>query len=294
MGADAETNRQTMGAGVPQVAKEGKVVNDPVEAKISMGLDAASKPAGVGGGAAKMVDEKGLTDDEIAATLAAASEKLQAAHQRDQNKRKGVAGCFRALNPKRLFSRFRDFYINTCMMAAEKGDFVDLVAGHHAYYGETAMSRNMSQRREKEHEEMMNASLSRQISISLSRQASQSKQSQSGPVMMRNSSTGIPGLSRSASTGIPALNRNASTGIQGLPRQTSSGIPGLNRQSSTGIKGLNRHSSGVGRSTFGRSLSSKKKAESNLFAAGRDTFLQERAADLSSMKPGEDKVNKKN
>lgn len=298
MGAEAEAKKQTMA--------NGTVGSDAgVAAKISMGLDAALKPAaaksgGRGGGGKEVPSDRGMTDDEIAATLAAASEKLQAAQRRDERKRRkkkgAVAGCLSALYPKKFFAKLRDYYINTCVMAAEKGDFVDLVAGHHAYYGETVMSRNISQRRDREHEEMLNASLSRQVSISLSRQMSQSKQPpDAGAFMMtRNTSNGIPGLSRNASTtGIPGgLSRNASTGILGLSRQPSSGMAGLSRQPSTGLPGLNRHHTGSARNTFGRSASSKKKVESNLFAAGRDTFLQ-KVDVTSTLQAGQDKVHQR-
>lgn len=281
--AEAETNGPTTiaaaaGGGAP--VANGKT--DGAEKTASAG---ASKRVGGGKGLNAV-----LTDDEIKSTLAAASEKLQAAHKRDlkarEKKKKGAARCFGALYPKRFFAKLRDFYINSCMIAAEKGDFVDIVGAHQGiYYGETVMSRNVSQRRDEEHEEMLQASLSRQVSISLSRQLSQ--QDRSGALKMtRNTSTGIPGLSRSGSKGFAGLHRNASTGMPGLNRQSSSGMPGLNRNTSTGIIGLNRHTAN-GRSTFGRSPSSRKVAESNLFTGGREKFLQDLAAETPTSKGGQ-------
>ncbi|KAL3676273.1 hypothetical protein R1sor_026221 [Riccia sorocarpa] len=208
-----------------------------------------------------------LNDDEVATTLEAASKKLRAAHAREKKKQKsGLAKFLSALSPKRILLRFRDCYVNTCMFASERGDFGNLVAGHPGmfYASENAMSRNSSQKRERDHEEVL-ASLSRQVSASLSRQASQANTRASSPAFNRTTSTGIAGLSRNASTGIPGMNRTSSTGIAGLNRSGSTGFPSLSRQASSGMNG----------GAYGRNSSTRRYVpESEVYKAGRSTFLE--------------------
>ncbi|KAL2608366.1 hypothetical protein R1flu_026939 [Riccia fluitans] len=215
-----------------------------------------------------------LNDNEVATTLEAASQKLAAAHARDKKKnRSGLAKFLSALSPKRILIRFRDCYVNTCMMASERGDFGNLVAGHPGmfYASDNAMSRNSSQKRERDHDEVL-ASLSRQVSASLSRQASQANTRGSSPAFNRTASSGIGGLKRNASTGIPGLNRNSSAGIAGLNRSGSTGIPSLSRQASSGMNG----------GGYARNSSARRVPESELFKAGRSTFLESIAAKNSS------------